>query len=79
MFVHNFDALVTKDYLDTRFPEFETRIEAKMDRRFAEVDLRFERLETGLNSRLGRIEFTQAIILAALVVPVLQALLSWWG
>ncbi len=75
MFVHNVDALVTKDYLDTRFSEFETRIEARMDRRFAAVDLRFERLE----SRMGRIEITQAIILAALVIPVLQALLTWWG
>ncbi|MEH6610153.1 MAG: hypothetical protein V7696_12365 [Halioglobus sp.] len=41
MFIHNFDTLVTRDYLDTRFTEFETRIEAKMDRRFAEVDGRF--------------------------------------
>ena len=36
-FVHNVDALVTRDYLDTRFTEFETRVEANMDRRFAEV------------------------------------------
>ncbi len=79
MFVHNFDALVTKDYLDTRFNEFETRIESRMDMRFAEVDLRFERLESCLNARMGRIEITQAMILAALVVPVLQALLTWWG
>ncbi len=79
MFVHNVDALVTKDYLDTRFSEFETRIEARMDRRFAEVDLRFERLEAGVNTRMSRIEITQAIILAALVIPVLQALLTWWG
>lgn len=79
MFVHNFDALVTKDYLDTRFAEFETRIESRMDRRFAQVDLRFERLESRMNTRMTRIEITQAIILAALVIPVLQALLVWWG
>ena len=36
MFIHNFGSLVTRDYLDTRFTEFETRIEAKMDRRFAD-------------------------------------------
>ena len=40
-FVHNVDALVTRDYLDTRFTEFETRVEAHMDRRFKEVDRRF--------------------------------------
>ena len=41
MLVHNFDALATKDYLDTRFSEFETRIEAKMDKRFVGVDGQF--------------------------------------
>ena len=40
MLVHNFDTLATKDYLDTRFSEFETRIDAKMDKRFAMVDKR---------------------------------------
>jgi len=44
-FIHNFDALVTRDYLDTRFTEFETRIKATMDSRFAQVDVRFERME----------------------------------
>ena len=29
MFIHNFDTLVTRNYLDTRFTGFETRIEAK--------------------------------------------------
>ena len=36
MFIHNFDSLVTKDYLDTRFSEMGVRI----DKRFA--DLRLE-------------------------------------
>ena len=43
MFIHNFDALVTKDYLETRFSEFETRINAKTDKRFAESDARMEK------------------------------------
>lgn len=30
-FFHNMDALATRDYLDTRFTELETRIEANMD------------------------------------------------
>ena len=46
MFIHNFDALVTKDYLDTRFTEFETRIGATMDKRFNEVDKRFNEVDT---------------------------------
>ena len=31
MFIHNFDALVTKDYLDTRFDAFEAGVNASMD------------------------------------------------
>ncbi len=41
MVVHNFDALVTNDYLDSRFCEIEARIGREMDRRFADVDQRF--------------------------------------
>ena len=68
MFLHNFDALVTKDYLDSRFNEFETRIEAKMDKRFAEIDVRFARV----NLLLG-------VILVAVAIPALQSLLAWAG
>ena len=45
MLVHNFDALVTKDYLDTRFSEFESRI-----------DLRFVEAENSIDSRLKDLE-----------------------
>ena len=41
MFLHNLDALVTRDYLDSRFNEFEGRIESNFDKRFDEVDKRF--------------------------------------
>ena len=50
MFVHNFDALVTKDYLDTRFAEFESRIELKMEKRFAEME---QRLDQRFDERFG--------------------------
>ena len=53
MFIHNFDALVTKDYLDTRFLEFESR----MDLRFAEMesrmDLRFADMESRMDLRFA--------------------------
>ena len=68
MFIHNFDALVTKDYLDTRFMEYESRIELKMDKRFAGVEL-----------KLARINVILGVILAALAVPVLQTVLTWVG
>ena len=57
MFIHNFDSLVTRDYFDTRFTEFETRIEAKMDRRFAElagdINRRFAEMTGEFDRRLG--------------------------
>ena len=56
MFIHNFDSLVTKDYLDTRFTEFGTRITANMDRRFGEVDGRFVHMETSVEKRFFDLE-----------------------
>jgi hypothetical protein len=60
MFLHNFDALVTTDYLDTRFTEFETRIEANMDKRFnameASVDQRFSAMETSVDQRFSSVD-----------------------
>ena len=60
VFIHNFDALVTKDYLDTRFSEFESRMDtrfaevySRMDLRFAEVDSRFAELESKMDFRFA--------------------------
>ena len=109
MYVQHFDALVTKDYLDTRFAEFESRIGRELDRSFAEVDqrfaevnqrfgevdhrfaaqdarfeLRFNELESRMQlgfaemgTRFARVNVMLAVILAALAVPVLQAVLVW--
>ncbi len=58
-FVHNVDALVTRDYLDTRFTEFETRVEANMDKRFsameASVAERFSAMETSVAERFSSV------------------------
>ena len=60
MFLHNFDALVTTDYLDTRFTEFETRIEANMDKRFnameTSVDKRFVAMEASVDQRFSSVD-----------------------
>ena len=87
MFLHNFDALVTKDYLDSRFNEFETRVEAKMDKRFAQVDVRFAQLETKMELRFAqsdaktgtsfaRLQVIAGVILVAVAIPLLQ---SFWA
>ena len=69
MFIHNFDALVTKDYLDTRFNEFETRVEAKMELRFAQSDAK-----TGTS--FARLQVIAGVILVAVAIPLLQ---SFWA
>ena len=77
VFVHNMDALVTRDYLDTRFAEFamrlEARIDAKMERRFAQIDARFAEMDV----RFARINVLLGVILVAVVIPVLQTLFNW--
>ncbi len=117
MLVHNFDALVTKDYLDTRFSEFESRIdlrfadlESRIDRRFAEadgklndlesrmdlrfaeaanrtdakindlssrMDLRFAELESKMDVRFARMNVILGILLVGIIIPNLQAVLTW--
>ena len=54
LFLHNFDALVTKDYLDSRFNEFETRVEAGMDKRFADMEVAVDKRCTDLESRIDK-------------------------
>ena len=56
MFVHNMDALVTKDYLDTRFSEFETRVESKMERRFVQVDSRLDQMDAKMEQRFAQVD-----------------------
>ncbi len=80
MFLHNFEGLprfngyvlVTKDYLDSRFNEFETRVEATMDKRFAEVDLRLGRMD----GRFNLLYWMQGITIACVVIPVIHGFLG---
>ncbi len=76
MFIHNFDSLVTKDYLDLRFSEFETRIVANLDGRFA--DFRLE-----IHQELGDLRSTQklqswmlGLLVAGMLLPVVERLVG---
>ncbi len=71
-FLHNVDALVTKDYLDARFTEFETRVDANIDRRFAEVDVRLAHID----GQFGRIYVMLGVIMIGVAIPALQGLVS---
>ena len=78
-FVHNVDALVTRDYLDARFTEFETRLEAKIERRFAGVDSRFASIDVRLERMEGRfnlVYWMQGLTIICVVVPAIRGYLG---
>ena len=72
MFVHNFDSLVTKDYLDARFAESD----AKMGARFAESDAkmgaRLERME-------GKFKLVFWMLGLAMICVVVPEVLKFLG
>ena len=88
-FIHNFDALVTTDYLDTRLTEVELRLESKLDKRFAKfessigerfskVDAQFSKLDPRLASidvRFERMEgkFSLIFWMLSLTMPTVFA------
>ena len=89
-FIHNFDALVTRDYLDSRFSDFENRLEAKMDRRFGEVDKQLAEIVKTTDSRFAGVDvrfervdgkFTlmywmQGLTIACVVIPAIRSFLA---
>ena len=88
-FVLNFDALVTKDYLDARLEQIDARFE-QIDARFDQMDARFEhhqdltdarfaQFSAEFNGKLRSIQVTQAILLAGVAVPVIQSLMVWFN
>jgi hypothetical protein len=73
MFIHNFESLVTTDYLDTRFSEFEARVDLRLAALESRMDLRF----AGMETRFARINVLLGVVLAATAIPVLQTVLLW--
>ena len=81
----NLESLVTKGFLDARFAEQGARIDirfaeqdARFDTRFAEqgarIDTRFAQLEGKIDSNHRVFVWTQAIIVAAVLLPYLERL-----
>ena len=62
MFLHNFDALVTKDYLDTRF---------------SEQALKMELLAAQIDGKLGKLYVMFGVVMAGLSIPIIQTLITW--
>jgi hypothetical protein len=73
MFIHNFDALVTKDYLDTRFSEQSVR----MDLLAAEIDGKLNLLSAETDGKLGKLYVMFGVIMAGLSIPIIQTLVTW--
>ena len=78
-FIHNFDALVTTDYLDSRlsesearvdkrFTETEARVNAKIDILSADMAVRFERMD----GKFSRIYLMFGLTMVTATIPILQ-------
>jgi len=86
-FTVNMESLVTKDFLEARFAEQNSRIDtrfakqdARIDTRFAEqdarIDIRIAELETKVDGNHRIFIWTQAIIMAAVILPYLERLIA---
>lgn len=83
----NLDALVTKDFLAARFAEQNASIDTRFAEQSASLDIRFSELNASIDTRLARQDakidsnhrifvWTQAIIMAAVILPYLERLLA---
>lgn len=69
----NLDALVTKDFLAARFAEQN----ASIDTRFAEQNAKFAEQNAKIDSNHRIFVWTQAIIMAAVILPYLEKILAF--
>ncbi len=79
MFIHNFDSLVTKDYLETRFATMDAAIHARFADFRLEMHREFEEVhrEAGdLRSTLKLHSWMLALLMAGIFVPLLQQVFS---
>ena len=73
MFVHNFDSLVTKDYLDARFSEQS----ARMDSLSISMDSKLDLLSAQIDCKLGKLYVMLGVIMAGVAVPIIQTFIAW--
>jgi len=65
----NLESLVTKDY-------FESRLEVRFAQQNARIDTRIAELEAKVDSNNRVFIWTQAIIMAAVIIPYLERLMT---
>jgi hypothetical protein len=88
MSAHNFDSLVTKDYLDVRFGEQSARIDFlatdlgtrldNMDAKFdAKLDAKLGIHTAEIDGKLGKLHVMLGVIMAGVAVPIIQTFITW--
>ena len=73
MFVHNFDSLVTKDYLDARFDGLNIRLDS-MDAKF---DSKLDLFSAEIGGKLGKLYVMTGVTMAGVAVPIIQTFITW--
>ncbi len=93
MFIHNFESLVTKDYLDARFSEQSVRMEllatemdAKLDALSSSIDVKLGSLDgkigllsVEIDGKLGKLYVMFGVIMVGLALPIIQTLITWFA
>jgi hypothetical protein len=72
----NMESLVTKDFLAARFAEQNARIDNRFAEQDARIDIRFAELEAKVDGNQRVFVWTQAIIMAAVILPYLERLMA---
>ncbi len=70
----NLESLVTKEFLAARFAEHDARIDTRFVEQKAYMDVRFSELGTKFDGKFRFLSWTQAIVLAAVIIPYLERL-----
>ena len=74
----NLESLVTKDFLAARFAEQNARFDTRFSEQDARIDTRFAQLEAKLEGKIDSnhrvFVWTQAIVVAAVLLPYLERL-----
>jgi len=72
----NLESLVTKDFLAARFAEQKAYLDTRLSEQDVRWDKRFAHLEAKVDSNHRFFMWTQAIVVAAVILPYLERLMA---
>ncbi len=77
----NLESLVTKEFIVARFAEQDARLDTRFAEQDARVDTRFDEQKAYMDIRFAEVDskfrffsWTQAIVIAAVIIPLLERL-----